>query len=135
MRPCRIEIGANPEVCSGTAQFKLHMPESISHFTVTLVTGQSELGAQHPARWGRCPSTPDDPNGPLSGSESAKVGNPPAALPGTGGAARSMAPPALGLGMRSLTFAASKLRRGPFGPLGVLGPRPPRAGCSAPSSL
>eukprot|EP00969_Alexandrium_andersonii_P141643 6263858-Alexandrium_andersonii.AAC.1 len=40
------------------------------------MSGQSEPGAQNPARGGRGPSTPNGPNGPLRGSESAKVGAP-----------------------------------------------------------
>eukprot|EP00969_Alexandrium_andersonii_P056962 2512024-Alexandrium_andersonii.AAC.1 len=50
----------------------------------------SELGAQNPARGGGGPSAPNGSTGPLRGSESAKVGDPPAALPGAGGAARSV---------------------------------------------
>eukprot|EP00969_Alexandrium_andersonii_P314343 13887104-Alexandrium_andersonii.AAC.1 len=37
---------------------------------------QSELGAQHPARGGGSPSAPNGTDGPLRGSESAKVGEP-----------------------------------------------------------
>eukprot|EP00969_Alexandrium_andersonii_P031139 1358945-Alexandrium_andersonii.AAC.1 len=45
-----------------------------------------------------------------------------------------MAPLALRLAdSGSPTFAGSEPQRGPFGPTGVLGPRPPRAGCWAPS--
>eukprot|EP00969_Alexandrium_andersonii_P298442 13192241-Alexandrium_andersonii.AAC.1 len=43
---------------------------------VALVAGQSEPGAQAPARGGDGPSAPNWPNGPLRGSESAKVGEP-----------------------------------------------------------
>eukprot|EP00969_Alexandrium_andersonii_P055805 2459630-Alexandrium_andersonii.AAC.1 len=38
-------------------------------------------------------------------------------------------------GRGSPTFAESEPRRGPFGPLGVVRPRSPRAGFWAPSSL
>eukprot|EP00969_Alexandrium_andersonii_P231896 10240587-Alexandrium_andersonii.AAC.1 len=49
---------------------------------------------------------------------------------------RRAAPPAPGSDARgSATFADSEPRRGPFGPLSVLGPWPPRAGFWAPSSL
>eukprot|EP00969_Alexandrium_andersonii_P293227 12960318-Alexandrium_andersonii.AAC.1 len=57
--------------------------------TVTSVSGQSELGAPNPAQGGRGPSMPNGPNVPLCGSDSAKAEYPLAALPGTGGAARS----------------------------------------------
>eukprot|EP00969_Alexandrium_andersonii_P230015 10158717-Alexandrium_andersonii.AAC.1 len=56
-------------------------------------------------------STPSGPNGPLRGSELAKVGDPPP------------------------TLAHTEPRKGPFGPLGVSGPRPRRAGFWARSSL
>eukprot|EP00969_Alexandrium_andersonii_P349290 15430716-Alexandrium_andersonii.AAC.1 len=48
----------------------------LNTYTVTLVSGQSELGAQRPARGKGGPSAPNGPNGPLRGSESAKVGDP-----------------------------------------------------------
>eukprot|EP00969_Alexandrium_andersonii_P273874 12104860-Alexandrium_andersonii.AAC.1 len=69
---------------------------------------------------------PNGPDGPLRGCESAKVGDPPAALPGARGAARRAVSPALSsAARRSQTLADSELRRGLFGPLGVLGHRPP----------
>eukprot|EP00969_Alexandrium_andersonii_P102010 4502964-Alexandrium_andersonii.AAC.1 len=49
-------------------------------------------------------------------------------------AARNAAPPALGYAVwGSPPFADSEPRRGAFGPLGALGPPPPRAGFGAPS--
>eukprot|EP00969_Alexandrium_andersonii_P314272 13883907-Alexandrium_andersonii.AAC.1 len=74
--------------------------------------------SHNPARGGRGPSTPKGPDGPLRGSESAKVGDPPPSLQDTGGAALRAAPPATGSekwGFR--TFAASELPRGPLSPL------------------
>eukprot|EP00969_Alexandrium_andersonii_P098227 4336071-Alexandrium_andersonii.AAC.1 len=61
-----------------------------------LVSGQSELGAQNPARGGGGPSAPSGPSSPLRGSESAKVGDPHSAGPSAGGAALRAAPLALG---------------------------------------
>eukprot|EP00969_Alexandrium_andersonii_P241751 10676014-Alexandrium_andersonii.AAC.1 len=59
--------------------------------------------------------------GPLRSSESAKVGDPHSAGPDAGGAARSVAPLALGSEAGgSPTFTDSEPRRGPFGPLGAL---------------
>eukprot|EP00969_Alexandrium_andersonii_P145727 6445002-Alexandrium_andersonii.AAC.1 len=43
---------------------------------------------------GRGPSSPNRPNGPLRGSESAEILSPRIADPSAGGAARSAAPPA-----------------------------------------
>eukprot|EP00969_Alexandrium_andersonii_P303787 13428838-Alexandrium_andersonii.AAC.1 len=61
---------------------------------------------------------------------------PPTALPSAGGAARRAAPPLPGpVEWGSPTFADSEPRRGAFGPLGALGPRPPRAGFWTPTLL
>eukprot|EP00969_Alexandrium_andersonii_P317898 14042658-Alexandrium_andersonii.AAC.1 len=58
----------------------------------------------------------------------APTGDPHSAGPGGASCARHR-------GGGSPTFADSEPRRGPFGPLGVLGPRPRRAGFWGPSSL
>eukprot|EP00969_Alexandrium_andersonii_P025223 1102496-Alexandrium_andersonii.AAC.1 len=81
---------------------------------------------------------PNGPNGPLRSSEWARVGDPHFTSPDAGGAAPRARPLALGSAAGvggSLAFVDSELRRGPFSPWGVLGPRPPRAGFWAPSSL
>eukprot|EP00969_Alexandrium_andersonii_P174384 7709899-Alexandrium_andersonii.AAC.1 len=44
--------------------------------TSTEMAGQSELGGQNPAPGGSGPRAPNGRNGPLRGSEAAKVGNP-----------------------------------------------------------
>eukprot|EP00969_Alexandrium_andersonii_P366919 15469563-Alexandrium_andersonii.AAC.1 len=60
--------------------------------------------------------------------------SPPAALPSAGGTALRAAPPAPGPAeWGSPTSADSEPRRGPFGSLGVLGPRLPSTGFWAPS--
>eukprot|EP00969_Alexandrium_andersonii_P117225 5184848-Alexandrium_andersonii.AAC.1 len=51
---------------------------------VTLVSGQSWLGAQTSARGAAVPARTNGPNGPLCGFESAKVGNRLSAGPGAG---------------------------------------------------
>eukprot|EP00969_Alexandrium_andersonii_P059906 2638719-Alexandrium_andersonii.AAC.1 len=80
---------------------------------------------------------PNGPNGPLHGSEAAKIGQPPLSHCQAQEAPRE-ARRLLRLDLwngASPTFADSEPRIRPFGPLGVLGLRPPRAGFLAPSSL
>eukprot|EP00969_Alexandrium_andersonii_P244319 10795624-Alexandrium_andersonii.AAC.1 len=71
---------------------------------------------------GRGPSSPNRPNGPLRSLESAEIREPLLADLGAGGAARSAAPRLWRAGLR--IAADSEPWRGPFGPLGELGPRP-----------
>eukprot|EP00969_Alexandrium_andersonii_P024035 1049807-Alexandrium_andersonii.AAC.1 len=79
---------------------------------------------------------PNGPNSPLCGSQSAKVADTRSAGPDARVATVRAARPASGIeGGGSTTFADSETRRRPVGPFGVLGPRPPRAGLRAQSSL
>eukprot|EP00969_Alexandrium_andersonii_P305849 13519929-Alexandrium_andersonii.AAC.1 len=60
--------------------------------------GQSEPRTQNPARGGRGLSMPNGPHGPLSGSESANIGEANSAGPDAGDTALCVAPPSPGSG-------------------------------------
>eukprot|EP00969_Alexandrium_andersonii_P360136 15454711-Alexandrium_andersonii.AAC.1 len=64
-------VGASGASSPGVAGMAVWRPVPTACFRM------DELGAQHPARGDGGPSAPNRPNGRLSGSESAKVGDPP----------------------------------------------------------